>query len=62
MLMEEKKRRVGLKMKMRMKILQKSPSSAQGTPLEQHRLINRKKNGYCNYQHKITIFIGNFDQ
>jgi hypothetical protein len=37
-----KKRREGLKMKMRMKIMQSSPSSAQGTPLEQHRLIKRK--------------------
>ncbi len=45
-----------------MKIMQSSPSSVQGAPLEQHRLINRKKNGHCNYHHKITIFIRNFDQ
>ncbi len=37
-----------------MKIMQSSPSSAQGAPLGQHRLINRKR--MVNYQHKIISF------
>jgi hypothetical protein len=38
-----KKKREGLKMKMRMKIMQSSPkTSTQGAPPEQHKLINRK--------------------
>ncbi len=38
-----KKRREGMKMKMRMKIMQSSPiTTTQGAPPEQHKLINRK--------------------
>ncbi len=36
------KRKEGLKIKMRVKIMQSSTSSAQGAPPKQHKLINRK--------------------